>query len=83
MFNFHNVQTIYFKSTCRLGCILNKRSKIPRMLTTTCMKLNFYICNLRNSEIIENRKSTLYVCGSGSITSVGEERANLSAGVFL
>ena len=25
----------------------------------------------------------LYVSGTGSITSVGEERANLSAGVYL
>ena len=39
--------------------------------------------SVNNNVPTDNISSTVYVSGSGSITSVGTERANLSAVVYL
>ena len=42
-----------------------------------------YKANISGERLQDHWSSGLYVTGSGSITSVGKERANLSAIVYL
>ena len=42
-----------------------------------------YLAKISGERLQDHWSSGLYVNGSGSITSVGEERANLSAAVYL
>ena len=70
--------------SCTLGLHLNlgRRFARRRFWCNSTTQLNVFGVGV-SCRILYSSVGYLYVSGSGSITSVGEERANLSAVVYL